>query len=150
MSHRAEVEGVRGHTYRKPVATMRAYLKAMREAPYIVALTQRERPPTVVAAFGPRMMALSGELADGAHPYNTTRRTARRRGHPWAGQDLGPEVWVLLETDRARARAGGARGLLAYLQLENYVNGWRGQGFWRCRYCRRRLRSIYRCDRRLG
>ena len=34
VSHRPMVEGLRGHTYGKPVATMRAYLKAMREAPY--------------------------------------------------------------------------------------------------------------------
>ena len=30
VSHRPMVEGVRGHTYGKPVATMRAYLQAMR------------------------------------------------------------------------------------------------------------------------
>ena len=30
VSHRPTVEGVRGHAYGKPVATMRAYLQAMR------------------------------------------------------------------------------------------------------------------------
>ena len=34
VSHRPAVEGLRGHTYGKPVATMRAYLQAMRDAPY--------------------------------------------------------------------------------------------------------------------
>src|SRR5262245_51950831 len=71
VSHRPMVQGVRGHTYGKPVATMRAYLEAMREATY-QAPTPREKPVTVVAALGPRMMALSAELADGAHPYHTT------------------------------------------------------------------------------
>src|SRR5438132_2817554 len=34
VSHVPSVEGVRGHTYGRPVATMRAYLEAMRAAPY--------------------------------------------------------------------------------------------------------------------
>ena len=49
VSHRPTVEGVRGHAYGKPVATMRAYLQAMREAPY-GAPPPSERPPTVVAS----------------------------------------------------------------------------------------------------
>ena len=69
VSHRPMVEGLRGHSYGKPVTTMRAYLQAMRAAPY-QAPEPPEKPLTVVAALGPRMMALSGELADGAHPYN--------------------------------------------------------------------------------
>src|ERR1700746_710654 len=71
VSHRPTVEGVRGHAYGKPVATMRAYLQAMRQAPY-GAPQPSEKPLTIVAALGPRMMALSSECADGAHPYNTT------------------------------------------------------------------------------
>src|SRR4051795_12789862 len=34
VSHRPMVQGPRGHTYGKPVATMRAYLAGMRDAPY--------------------------------------------------------------------------------------------------------------------
>src|SRR5215471_3413565 len=129
VSHRPAVEGVRGHVYGKPVATMRAYLQAMREAPY-GAPQPAERPPTVVAALGPRMMALSGELADGAHPYNTTpEHTAQARRILGPGKLLCPEVWVLLETERVKARSAARRTLSRYLQLENYVNGWRRQGF---------------------
>src|SRR6201997_5133793 len=43
VSHRPMVEGLRGHTYGKPVATMRAYLQAMHEAPY-QAPAPTERP----------------------------------------------------------------------------------------------------------
>ena len=43
--------------------------------------TPPEKPLTIVAALGPRMMALSAELADGAHPYNTTAG-AHRGGAP--------------------------------------------------------------------
>lgn len=129
VSHRPTVEGVRGHAYGKPVATMRAYLQAMRDAPY-GAPQPAERPLTVVAALGPRMMALSGELADGAHPYNTTpEHSAQARTILGPGKLLCPEVWVLLETDRAKARSAARRTLSRYLQLENYVNGWRRQGF---------------------
>ncbi len=130
VSHRPMVEGLRHHTYGRPVATMRAYLQAMREAPYVAAATPREPPPTVVAALGPRMMALSGELADGAHPYNSIpahTATARRILGP--GKILAPEVWVLLATDPASARRAAREALSHYLQLENYVNAWRQQGF---------------------
>src|SRR6201987_1225587 len=129
VSHRPTVEGVRGHTYGKPVPTMRAYLQAMREAPY-GAPQPSARPLTIVAALGPRMMALSSELADGAHPYNTTpEHSARARAILGPGKLLCPEVWVLLETDPAAARRAAREALSRYMQLENYVNSWRREGF---------------------
>jgi probable F420-dependent oxidoreductase len=129
VSHRPMVQEVRGHTYDKPVATMRAYLAAMRDAPYQAPMP-REKPLTVVAALGPRMMALSAELADGAHPYNTTpEHTAKARAILGPGKLLCPEVWVLLETDPAAARRAAREALSRYMQLENYVNSWRREGF---------------------
>jgi probable F420-dependent oxidoreductase len=129
VSHRPMVEGLRHHTYGRPVATMRAYLKAMHAAPY-QAPQPRERPPTVVAALGPRMMALSSEMADGAHPYNTIpAHTQKAREILGPGKILAPEVWVLLETHPSTARRAAREALSHYLQLENYVNAWRGQGF---------------------
>ncbi|MBV9199334.1 MAG: TIGR03620 family F420-dependent LLM class oxidoreductase [Alphaproteobacteria bacterium] len=129
VSHRPMVEGLRGHTYGKPVAAMRAYLAGMRDAPYQAPMP-REKPMTVVAALGPRMMALSAELADGAHPYNTTpEHTAKARAILGPGKLLCPEVWVSLETDPAAARRTAREALSRYLQLENYVNSWRREGF---------------------
>jgi probable F420-dependent oxidoreductase len=129
VSHRPMVQGVRGHTYGRPVATMRRYLQAMREAPY-QAPTPAEKPLTIVAALGPKMMALSAELADGAHPYNTTpQHTAQARSILGSGKLLCPEVWVLLETDQAAARRAAREALSRYMQLENYVNNWRREGF---------------------
>jgi probable F420-dependent oxidoreductase len=129
VSHRPMVEGLRGHAYGKPVATMREYLRAMREAPY-QATPPAETPLTVVAALGPQMIKLSADLADGAHPYNTTaEHTAQARSILGRGKLLCPEVWVLLETDPAAARRAAREALSHYLQLENYVNAWRGQGF---------------------
>ncbi len=129
VSHRPMVQGVRGHTYGKPVATMRAYLEAMRDAPYQAPIP-RDKPLTVVAALGPRMMAVSSELADGAHPYNTTpRHTEKARSILGPGKLLCPEVWVLLETDPSTARRAAREALSRYMQLENYVNNWRREGF---------------------
>lgn len=129
VSHRPMVQGVRGHNYGRPVATMRAYLAAMRAAPY-QAPAPRDKPPTIVAALGPRMMALSSELADGAHPYNTTpQHTAQARALLGPGKLLCPEVWVMLESDPATARRAAREALSRYLQLENYVNSWRREGF---------------------
>jgi probable F420-dependent oxidoreductase len=120
---------MRGHTYGKPVATMRAYLEAMQAAPYQAPMP-REKPLTIVAALGPKMMALSSEFADGAHPYNTTpQHTAKARAILGTGKLLCPEVWVLLETDAATARSAAREVLSRYLQLENYVNSWRREGF---------------------
>ncbi len=129
VSHAPMVTGLRGHDYGKPVTTMRAYLNAMLAAPYL-APDPPERPPTIVAALGPRMMALSGELADGAHPYNVPpEHTAEARRILGPGKLLCPEVWVLLETEAAAARSAARQALASYMRLDNYVNNWRRLGF---------------------
>src|SRR6266404_2766915 len=79
VSHIPLVEQLRGHRYEKPVATMRAYLDAMDNAPYHV-LAPISKSPRVLAALGPKMLQLSAERANGAHPYNTTpQHTAQAR-----------------------------------------------------------------------
>jgi probable F420-dependent oxidoreductase len=129
VSHAPSVEGLRGHTYGRPVATMRRYLEAMATAPY-AAPEPPEKPLTVLAALGPRMLALSAELADGSHPYNVPpEHTEEARRIMGPGKLLCPEVWVLLETDPAVARAAARQALAPYMQLENYANNWRRLGF---------------------
>lgn len=129
VSHPPMVTGLRGHHYGRPVATMRAYLEAMRAAPYI-APEPPERPLTIVAALGPRMLALSAELADGAHPYNVPpEHTAEARRIMGPGKLLCPEVWVLLETEAEKARSAARQALAPYMRLDNYVNNWRRLGF---------------------
>jgi len=129
VSDAPTVTGLRGHTYGKPVATMRSYLREMQLAPYL-APERPEKPLTILAALGPRMMALSGELADGAHPYNVPpEHTAEARRILGSGKLLCPEVWVLLETDPAKARSAARQALAPYLQLDNYTNNWRRIGF---------------------
>jgi probable F420-dependent oxidoreductase len=129
VSHIPSVEGLRGHTYGRPVATMRAYLDAMKAAPY-GAPEPAEKPLTILAALGPNMLKLSSSDADGSHPYNVTpEHTAEARKIMGPGKLLCPEVWVLLETDAAKARALGRQALANYMRLDNYLNNWRRLGF---------------------
>jgi probable F420-dependent oxidoreductase len=129
VSHPPAVTGLRGHAYGKPVATMRNYLNEMKLAPY-AAPAPPESPQTILAALGPRMLALSAELADGAHPYNVPpEHTAAARRILGDGKLLCPEVWVLLETTASAARSAARQALAPYLQLDNYVNNWRRLGF---------------------
>jgi len=111
VSHRPMVQGLRGHTYGKPVATMRAYLEAMREAPYQAPMPS-EKPPTVVAALGPKMMALSSKLADGAHPYNTTPEHTAKARDPRPRQAVVPGSLGAARDRPGNGPACGARGAL--------------------------------------
>jgi probable F420-dependent oxidoreductase len=120
VSHVPLVEGVRGHTYGKPVETMRAYLEGMRRATY-AAPAPPETPKTVLAALRPRMLALSASHSDGAHPYLVTpehTKQARRALGP--GKLLCPEQTVIGVTDAATARRVGRAWVGRYLELTNY------------------------------
>src|ERR1700736_3738304 len=125
VSHIPMVEGLRGHRYDKPLAAMGAYLDGINKG-----ATAGELPPVVVAALGPKMLALSGAKSRGAVPYNVTpKHTAQ------AAAVLGPSKWlaveqkVMLETDPAKARALGRKELSRYMVLPNYRNSWLRQGF---------------------
>ena len=129
VSHRPLVSDLRGHVYGRPVATMRGYLEAMRSAPY-QAPPPSQPPRTVLAALGPKMLALSAEMSDGAHPYCVTpEHTAEARGILGPGKLLCPELMVLLQTDPSKARMAARSALASYIQLENYANNWRRLGF---------------------
>lgn len=129
VSHVPMVEGLRHASYGQPVATMRAYLKAMAEAPY-AAPPPSEKPLTVLAALGPKMLELSREMTDGAHPYNVTpEHTAEARRILGPGKQLCVEQAAVLETDPGKARARARQFLAMYLTLPNYVNNWKRMGF---------------------
>jgi probable F420-dependent oxidoreductase len=125
VSHIPMVEGLRGHRYDKPLSAMRAYLDGIHKD-----LPVGEEPPVMVAALGPKMLALSAEKSRGAVPYNVTpKHTAQ------AAKILGPKKWlaveqkVTIETDPARARAIGRKELARYMVLPNYRNNWLREGF---------------------
>jgi probable F420-dependent oxidoreductase len=129
VSHAPMVEGVRGLDYSRPLADMSAYLDAMDASPY-TALGPDGRPPRILAALGPKMLALSAEKADGAHPYFTTpEHTATAREIIGADAYLAPEQMVLLETNPERARRVARENMARYLQLPNYTNNLKRLGF---------------------
>jgi probable F420-dependent oxidoreductase len=129
VSHQRIVAGMRGHEYGKPIETMRNYLAAMKKAPYM-APKPAETPKTVLAALGPKMLALSRDEADGAHPYNVSpAHTAQARKILGPGKWLCVEQKIILETNADRARDAARKMLAMYLQAPNYLNNWRRMGF---------------------
>lgn len=129
VSHVPLVEQIRGHTYRKPLASMRAYLDGMDQAPYR-SVRPPIKPARVLAALGPRMLQLAAERADGAHPYFVTpEHTARARKILGSERFLAVEQAFVLETDPAKAREIARTHMSRYLELPNYLSNLRRLGF---------------------
>ena len=129
VSHQPMVEAVRGHSYDKPLVAMRRYLDAMDTAIYVAASPSSE-PRRVLAALGPKMLALAAERAAGAHPYLVpVDHTPIARKVLGDGPLLCPEQAVVLSTDPAEARTVARQHLSIYLGLPNYSNNWRRLGF---------------------
>jgi len=125
VSHIPMVEGLRGHRYDKPVATMRAYLEALHKD-----LPEGLEAPVVVAALGPKMLELSAAKSLGAVPYNVTpKHTAQAAKILGSKKILAVEQKVTIETDPVKARALGRKELSRYMVLPNYRNNWLREGF---------------------
>jgi probable F420-dependent oxidoreductase len=129
VSHKMVVEGVRRHDYGKPLATMRDYLHGMGLVPY-QCVPPAEKPKTLLAALGPKMLELAAVHADGAHPYNVTpEHTREARAVLGAGKLLCVEQAAVLDPNPSSARAKAREALAIYLGLPNYVNNWKRMGF---------------------
>ena len=129
VSHGPLVENMLGGTYDKPLATMRGYLDRMAALPAMIE-PGSDRPVRLLAALGPKMIALSGTHADGAHPYLVTpAQTAVTR------EILGPQKWIVSEQavviggDAAEQMTRAHLHLQIYSGLPNYRNSWLRQGF---------------------
>jgi len=129
VSHGPLVENMLGGTYDKPLATMRGYLDRMAALPAMIE-PGSGRPVRLLAALGPKMIALSGTHADGAHPYLVTpAQTAVTR------EILGPQKWIVSEQavviggDAAEQMTRAHLHLQIYSGLPNYRNSWLRQGF---------------------
>ena len=125
VSHLPIVEGVRGHAYEKPLPAMRAYLAALAKGE-----AKAADWPVCLAALGPLMLKLAGELTQGAVTYNVTpKHTAEAAKLLGPGKALVVEQKVCLETDPDRARAMGRADLARYMVMDNYRNSWLRMGF---------------------
>jgi probable F420-dependent oxidoreductase len=129
VSHVPLVKGARGHEYKKPVSTMRAYLSAMAEAK-IDPTIRLESRSVVLAALGPNMLKLAGAMSKGAHPYCVTpEHTAQAR------EIIGPDAWlcveqkIILSNDESVVRPIQREQMVRYMALENYRNNWLRLGF---------------------
>jgi probable F420-dependent oxidoreductase len=109
--------------YRKPYSAMVEFLDGLDAA-------GSAKDDRVLAALGPRMLALSRDRAAGAHPYLVTpEHTATARETLGPDRLLAPEVKVVLDTDADRARAAARGHLELYLALPNYTGNLRRLGF---------------------
>ena len=112
-------------TYQRPVEVMAGYLDGLDAAPTPLAETDR-----VIAALGPKMLELARDRTAGTHPYLVTPDLTRN-----ARAGVGPdrlvacEQGVVLETDASTAREIARLHLKTYLELPNYSNNWKRQGF---------------------
>ena len=120
VSHAPMVER-RGHRYDKPLTAMREYLEAMGKATWTG--PEAPLPPVVLAALGPRMVALAAEKTAGDYTYFSTADHVREvRAGMGADAFLAADLPVVFETSRSAARAVGDRHMKIYLASANYRN----------------------------
>ncbi len=130
VSH-APIVTSRGHDYTRSFSAMRRYLDAMASAAWRG--PEAPMPPVVLAALGPRMVALAAERAAGAYPYFTTTDHVRAiRAQMGPEPFLAADLPVVLAGDRHAARTIGDQHTTRYLRADNYRNnllrlGWSAQ-----------------------
>ena len=132
-SHRDTVSEVRGHEYRGPLSAMRTTWPRIKR-PRTAAPSPHGRPPVVLAALRPRMLALAATATDGAFPYlvpETYVGGARARLDEAAAAAGKPRPVLVVSlpclrsTDALAARATARRYLDRYSGLPNYLDNLR-------------------------
>lgn len=145
LSHQLVVESIMGLSFDKPVRHMREYLSILRPLIHERAVdftgeTMRtavgidvkgaDPCPILVAALGPKMLDLAGELADGTitwmtgadtlanHTVPAIAASAERHGRPAPRVVAGIPICVTDDVDGARQRAASA--LQVYGILPSY------------------------------
>ncbi|PPK70435.1 TIGR03620 family F420-dependent LLM class oxidoreductase [Actinokineospora auranticolor] len=131
-SHARVVEGALGLRYSRPLTALREHLDGLDEPDPILPLVglpeTRPRAPRVLAALGPKALALARDRADGAITYFVTpEHTAQAR------EILGPDRRLVVEqavvvgvpdaAERARTHVG------TYLATAPYHDSLRRLGF---------------------
>lgn len=129
VSHHTITEWVRKLDYSKPLTKMREYLERM-DASMFKGIEPAEPPTRVIAALGPKMLALGAESADGVHPYFVpVEHTAVAREAVGPDKIVATEQMVVLDTDPATARATARKHMKIYTGLPNYANSLMRFGF---------------------
>jgi probable F420-dependent oxidoreductase len=106
----------------KPLTVMSEYLDELD--------TFDEPVPRILAAYGPKMLAMARDRADGAHTYHVTvPHTAHARELLGSGAFLGVEQAVLFETDPDKARATARAHLHPYVTTPFNIAKFRRLGY---------------------
>jgi probable F420-dependent oxidoreductase len=126
VSHAPFIDRVKeAGIYAQPVQRVREFLDGLDAAETPVPKDDR-----VVAALGPKMLALAHRRTAGTHPYLVTpEHTAAARQALGAGPVVAVEQGVVLETEADNARRLARAHLATYLGLPNYSNHWKRIGF---------------------
>lgn len=145
LSHQVMIEQMLGVEYGKPYATMKEYLEVLipllndeqlshKGARYSinakVSVVGAKPVPLIIAAMGPKMLALAGEKADGTTTWVTGLKTLEEHTIPSinraaaaAGKST-PRVVaglpVILADDADEAKASVAKSLVIYGKLPAY------------------------------
>ncbi len=125
VSHAALIDAGAPGRYRRPLSAMRAYLDGLDAHDPPLPADRR-----VLAALGPKMLALAEERSAGTHLYNVTaEHVAMARDALGPDALVAPELAVAPTTDAAEARSWAREHLAGYLGLPNYTNNLRRVGF---------------------
>ena len=110
----------RGGDYTSPLLRMEAYLDSVETVSN--PLKDGPTPPVILAALGPKMLALAAERTAGAHPYFAPVAHTAAARQIIGDAFLAPEQAVVLETDPEVARRIAREHTTGYLGLDNYRN----------------------------
>jgi 5,10-methylenetetrahydromethanopterin reductase len=139
LSHQIVIENMLGFSYDKPAKHMREYLEVLmplargetvnfngeqyRVNGLTLEIPGADRMPVVVAALGPVMLKIAGELADGTNTWMVGPNTMANHIAPGLGRDdatIVGGVPVVLTTNIEAARETIAKELVIYGQLPSY------------------------------
>jgi probable F420-dependent oxidoreductase len=125
VSHAIVVDANQPGRYRRPLAAMAAFLDGLDSAGQPVPGESR-----VLAALGPKMLALAAGRSRGAHPYLVTPGHTRIVRETMGKEALVlPEQTVILCRGAEEAREIGGAWLRGYLSLPNYASSLLRLGF---------------------
>tara|TARA_B100000795_G_scaffold68980_1_gene47968 strand:- start:2609 stop:3499 length:891 start_codon:yes stop_codon:yes gene_type:complete len=139
LSHQVVIENMLGMSYDKPAKHMREYLEVLMpltrgetvnydgEQYSVHGLTLdvpgADRMPVVVAALGPVMLKIAGELADGTNTWMVGPNTMAKHIVPGLGRSDATVVGgvpIVLTTNIDQARETIGKNLVMYGQLPSY------------------------------
>ena len=139
LSHQIVIENMLGFSYEKPAKHMREYLEVLmplargetvnfngeqyRVNGVTFEIPGADRLPVVLAALGPVMLKIAGELADGTNTWMVGPNTMANHIVPGLGRDDATVVGgvpVVLTTHIDQARERIAKDLVIYGQLPSY------------------------------